>query len=44
MELSNLLSGELLSFCGDFNTDNDIDAIFLKSVDPLDEVSNLSRV
>ena len=28
MELSDLLSDELLSFCGDFDTDNDIDAIF----------------
>ena len=27
MELSNLLSDELVSFCGDFNTDDDIDAM-----------------
>ena len=41
MELSNLLSGKLLSFCGDFDTDDDID---VKSVDPSDEASNLFRV
>ena len=41
MELSDLQSDELLSFCGDFDSDDDIDAIFLKSVDPLDEASNL---
>ena len=38
--LTDLLSDELLSFCGYFNTDDDIDAIFLKSADSLDEAPN----
>ena len=29
------MSDELLSFCGDFNTDNDIDAIFAAAFDVL---------
>ena len=35
MELSDLLSDELLSFCGDFDTDDDIDAIFAAVFDVL---------
>ena len=35
MGLSDLLSDELLSFCGDFDTDDDIDAIFAGVFDVL---------
>ena len=35
MELSDLLSNELLSFCRDFDTDDNIDAIFAAAFDVL---------
>ena len=35
--LSDLLSDELLSFCGDIDTDDDIDAIFAAAFDALDQ-------